>query len=308
MDIATYGPGDLHERFVEELQTHGFTERIGHWDALTLEERRQIRVLFGWRIPQDVVDACPRLEWIQGAGAGVDWLLPVSLPSSVVVTRIIDRFGPDMGEYALMAALSWVKDWRRLNAMQQAKQWQPYLVGQLSTLSVGVLGAGSIGSHIATMFLPLVAEVRAMGRRRPDIPGVRGFSEDQWEAFYQDLDLLVMVLPHTPNTFHLVGDAQIERMRPGGYVINVGRGAVLDQDALERAIHGGQLSGAALDVFETEPLPADSPLWDSPGVTVTPHISGPSRTDGMAEVFLENLARFRSARPLLGVVDMGRGY
>ncbi|MDA8206211.1 MAG: D-2-hydroxyacid dehydrogenase [Thermaerobacter sp.] len=308
MEIATYVAEGVHRRLCDMLRSRGFVEPIARYEQLSAQERSAIRILFGWRVPQSVVDSLPKLAWIQGAGAGVDWLMPVRLPAGVTVTRIVDQFGPDMGEYALLAALAWVKDWRRLYCMQQKQEWKPYLVGQLAVLSVGILGAGSIGAHIASMFRPLVREVRAMGRRRPEIPGVLGFSEIESTTFYRGLDLLIMVLPHTSATYHLVGLEQLRLMNPGSYLINIGRGAVLDQEALEAAVKSGHLSGAALDVFEVEPLPADSSLWRLPGITISPHLSGPSRVDGMADVFLQNLTRFRQGAPLWGVVERSRGY
>jgi glyoxylate/hydroxypyruvate reductase A len=308
MEIATYGCATIHARLMEGLRQHGITDAIARYEDLNDDARREIRILFGWYMPQSVIDGCPALAWIQGAGAGVDWLMPLNVPPQVTVTRIVDQFGPDMGEYALLAALAWVKDWSRLFRLQESHEWAPYLVRQLSTLSVGILGAGSIGGHIAAMFRPLVAQVRALGRRTPQLVGVAGFCGDEWRAFYRDLDILVMVLPHTPDTYHLVGLPQLNLMRTGGFVINIGRGAVLDEGALVTAIRSGKLSGAALDVFETEPLPKESPLWNLPGVMVTPHVSGPSRVEGMARVFAENLTRFRQGQPLLGVVDRGRGY
>ncbi len=308
VDIATYLDERMHRRFTGELRALGFNEPISRYEELNNEERGEIRVLFGWDIDQSVVDACPALEWIQGAGAGVDWLAPVRLPQQVTVTRIIDRFGPDMGEFALLSVLAWVKDYRRIYQQQVRKEWGRYLVGSMAGLTVGVLGAGSIGSHIASVFKPLVREVRALGRRRPEVDGVRGFSSQEWTSFYTELDVLIMVLPHTPDTHRSVGKEQFALMRPGGFLVNLGRGPILDEDEFVAAIRLGQLSGGALDVFSLEPLPAESSLWELPGVTVTPHISGPSRADGMAAVFLENLSRFRAGRPLLGVVDWKRGY
>ncbi|PSR22327.1 MAG: D-2-hydroxyacid dehydrogenase [Sulfobacillus acidophilus] len=298
----------MHAKLIEGLRQYGITDPIRRFDDLSDEERRAIRILFGWYMPQEVIDACPSLEWIQGAGAGVDWLMTVNIPDRITVTRIVDQFGPDMGEYALLAALAWVKDWRRWSLLQKSREWTPHLVGQLSLLTVGVLGAGSIGGHIAAVFRPLVAEVRALGRHLPNLAGVVGFSADQWPAFYRDLDLLIMVLPHTSDTYHLVGWPQLRLMRTGGFVINIGRGAVLDEGALVMAIRSGQLSGACLDVFEVEPLPKESVLWDLPGMTITPHVSGPSRVEGMVRVFADNLKRFRQRRALVGVVDRGRGY
>lgn len=308
MEMATYGEARVHEELVQELRRLGIDEPIGRIDDMSADALRQVRVIFGWRIPQAVIDGCPHLAWIQGAGAGVDWLLPVRLPDSVVVTRIVDQFGPDMGEFALLAALQWVKNWPRVLDQQRQREWKPWLVGELSSKTVGVLGAGSIGAHVARLFRPLVEEVRALGRRQPSLEGIRGFSEQEAEAFYRGLDILIMVLPHTERTYHLVGSREMRLMNQGGYLINVGRGAVLDEGALLTAIQQGVLSGAALDVQETEPLPADSPLWTLPGVTVSPHISGPSRRRGMAAVFADNIRRFRQGSPLLGVVDRTRGY
>jgi glyoxylate/hydroxypyruvate reductase A len=207
-----------------------------------------------------------------------------------------------------MAALAWVKDWKRLHRQQREHRWEQYLVGTMTSLTVGVLGAGSIGAHIAAMFRPLVAEVRALGRSTPKLEGVQGFAEAEWVQFYRGLDVLVMVLPHTAETYHLVGAREISWMNRGGFLVNVGRGAVLDQSALVAALESGQLSGAQLDVFESEPLPEDSPLWDLKTLSISPHVSGPSRLDGMVAVFAENLTRFRAGRPLVGEVDMGRGY
>lgn len=308
MEIAVVGSAPLYDRFLAALREQGFHEPVGRFDQLGDPERARLRFLFGWGITQAVVDACPGLEWIQGAGAGVDWLLPVRLAPGVVVTRVIDQFGPDMAEYVLLALLAWVKDWRRLAHQQQEQVWQQFLVDQLARKTVGVLGAGSIGGYIAAMLVPVVAEVRVMGRSRPSLAGARNFSQDAWPEFYGQLDALVIVVPHTPHTRHLVGAPELSLMRDGSYVVNVARGAVLDTKALVEQIGSGHLSGATLDVFEEEPLPTDSPLWTTPGITVTPHIAGPSRPEGMARVFIENLNRLRRGQPLLGVVDWERGY
>lgn len=308
MEIAVYGSPSFYQRFVDELTHRQFTVPLGRFDDLTPLSRRNIRVLVGWNLSQSAIDACPGLEWIQSAGAGVDWLAPLKLSPSVTVTRVVDKFGPDMSEYALLAVLAWVKDWNRLKEQQQRREWKPFLVRQLSLLTVGVLGAGSIGAHIAEVFRPLVAEVRALGRRQPRLDGVKGYGGQDWQAFYRGLDVLVMVVPSTPGTYHMVSHQALALMKPGGFVVNMGRGAVLDIQALESAILRQHLGGAALDVFETEPLPEESSLWDLPGVTVTPHISGPSRIEGMVDVFIENWRRFNQKMPLMGQVDWERGY
>jgi len=281
---------------------------MGRFDDLSAVERNAVRILFGLGVTQAVIDALPNLAWIQAAGAGVDWLMPVSLPEHIVVTRMVDQFGPDMSEYAIWAVLAWVKDWQRIARQKTQHDWSPYLVRRLKDLRVGILGAGSIGGYIAQQFVPLAREVLALGRRRPDLNGVRGFTADESQTFYSELDVLIMVLPHTSATYHAVGWREISRMARGGFLVNVGRGAVLDETALLAALDSGQLSGAALDVVESEPLAPFSPLWDRPDIVLSPHISGPSRARGMVEVFAENLWRYRHQDPLLGVVDRQRGY
>jgi len=306
--IATYLEPKTHQKFVDEVARRGLEEPIRAWATLSPDERAQVTILFGWKIPQSVIDQCPRLRWIQGAGAGVDWLLPLMIPSTVTISRIVDQFGPDMAEFALLGALAWVKNWPRIHTAQRRHQWDPFLVGRLADKVVGVLGAGSIGETIAGRFRPWVDEVRALGRHRPRLPEIVGYSIAEQAAFFTDLDLLIMVLPLTPETRHMVGAEALSRMKAGGYVINLGRGAVLDTKALVSAVRSGQLSGALLDVHEDEPLPSDSELWDLPGVTISPHISGPSRVEGMADVFVDNYRRFVAGEALRGVVDRVRGY
>ncbi len=308
MEIAVYGSPSFYQKFADELARRQFTDPVGRFDDLTPLSRRDIRVLFGWYMSQSAIDACPGLEWIQSAGAGVDWLEPLKLCPSVTVTRVVNQFGPDMSEYALLAVLAWVKDWDRLKAQQQRREWRPFLVRRLSLLTVGILGAGSIGAHIAKVFRPLVAEVRALGRKKPVLDGVNGYCSADWQDFYRDLDVLVMVVPSTPDTHHMVSHQALSLMKRGGFVVNMGRGAVLDIQALESAILRQHLGGAALDVFETEPLPEESSLWDLRGVMVTPHISGPSRIEGMVDVFIENWRRFNQKMPMLGQIDWERGY
>lgn len=306
MWVVSYLPDG--EAYQDLLQTIDSDVVIVPWKKAEADPEvlQKAEVVLGWAVPQEVIDALPRLRWIQGAGAGVDWLGRITLPEEVQVTRIVDQFGPDMAEYALLMALAWVKDLRRIEASRGT--WDHFLVGRLADKRVGVLGAGSIGGYIAKTFGPLVKEVRALGRTSPDMAGVTGFSQEDWAGFFDGLDLLVMVLPSTPETYHVVDRQSLSRMATGGFVINVGRGAVLDTEALRDLIGQGQLSGAALDVFETEPLASDDPLWSMPEVYVSSHISGPSRPEGVLEMFAENLRRYREGLPFIGLVDRRRGY
>ncbi|MCY0898178.1 MAG: D-2-hydroxyacid dehydrogenase [Firmicutes bacterium] len=308
MIVTTYLPSDLEHAFLQELAERGFDARIVPWSHTTAADRTQSEILVGWYVPQEVIDALPNLTWLQVAGAGVDWTLDLRIADAVAVTRMVEGFGTDMAEFALMAALAWVKDWSRLRTLQQQRRWDPYLVRTLASLTVGVLGAGAIGQTIAKTFQPLVKEIRIMGRSRPQVPHIAGYRIDEASAFYRDLDLLIIVVPLTPDTRSLVGESAFSLMREGGYVINLARGAVIDTSALIAAVTRQQLSGAFLDVFETEPLPPDAELWSIPGITVSPHMAGITRAEVLAAHFMANFRRFRRQEPLIGMVDRTRGY
>lgn len=308
MSLLLYGPRG--EEYRRALQAEGVSEQLWTWaEATELPERLEtISGIIGWAVPQSVVDACPNLEWIQSVGAGVDWVLPLTLPPAVTVTRIVHAFGTDMAEYALLYALAWVKDIRRLERQNKRHEWISYTVGTLREKTVGVLGAGTIGREVARSFAGHVQRVRALSRTRPNIPGVVGFVAPEMENFLSELDILVVTVPLTPDTHHMVSDAQLFRLKSGAFLINMARGSVVDTDAVLRALDSGQLSGAALDVFEQEPLPVDHPLWERESVFVTPHLSGPSRVGDVARYVAENIRRWETHAPLVGVVDRGRGY
>ncbi|MCY0879000.1 MAG: D-2-hydroxyacid dehydrogenase [Firmicutes bacterium] len=306
--VTTYLPAALEDEFFSALARARFPGIIVPWRSLAPEDRPRVTILVGWHVPQAVIDALPNLAWIQAAGAGVDWTLDLSWRKTIVLTRMVDVFGPEMAEYALAATLAWVKDWPRLWALNQQHRWDPYPVRMLASLTVGILGAGSIGQAVIRLFHPLVKEVRAMGRRQPRLAGIAGYAASDAASFYQGLDALIVVVPLTPSTHHLVGRDAFSRMSHGAYVINLSRGAVVDTSALVEAVTSGQLSGAFLDVFDVEPLPEDHRLWSVPGITVSPHMAGMTRGEPLAEQFLANYERFQRHEALAGVVDRSRGY
>ncbi|MDA8193623.1 MAG: NAD(P)-dependent oxidoreductase [Thermaerobacter sp.] len=305
--IALYHPeqSSLYQTLLEQAGLG----RVGDVrDAIAAGRGQQVTALLGWQAPQTIIDACPRLEWIQNLGAGVDWVLSLSLHPRVRITRVIDQFGADMAEYALLAALAWVKDFRRWQAAQRAHRWDPFRVGSLAEQTVGVLGAGSIGQEVALRFVPLAHRVRALGRSQPGIPGVDGYAWAERGAFLRGLNVLVVVVPLTPQTRHLVDKEMLAQLAPASLLVNIARGGVVDSRAVQNALFSGQLSLAVLDVFETEPLPPDDPLWDTPGLVITPHGAGPSRPARVVRLVAENVRRFAAGEPLLGAVDRARGY
>ncbi|MQM39709.1 Glyoxylate/hydroxypyruvate reductase A [wastewater metagenome] len=174
---------------------------------------------------------------------------------------------------------------------------------------MGIAGLGSIGQHIAGTANHFGLDVIGYKRRASDVPGVRRvYAGDEWGEFLEGLDYLVLTLPDTPETHHLVDAEALKRLPARAWVVNVGRGPLIDSEALAEALRDGHIAGAVLDVFETEPLPADSPLWDLENCYVTPHVAAESFPEDIVEIFRRNYARYRDGEALDYVIDFARGY
>lgn len=302
--IAIYSP--QAKSVWQSLKAQGLDASVATWDQV--EDPREIDALIGWNIPQHVLDQCPHVKWIQSLGAGVDWALSLTIPESVIITRIVGSFGADMAEYAVLAALAWVKEFPRWLKNQGDRRWDRFVVGSLRQKTVGILGAGAIGQEVAGTFRPLVREVRVLARHRPELPGIPGFTLAERDRFLTGLDILVLVIPLTPQTAGMVNRDWLNRLTPGALLVNIARGPVLDTTAVIAALESGVLSSAVLDVFDEEPLPPEHPLWTTPGVIISPHLAGPSRLDQVVRGISENIRRFRAGQTLLGQVDRVRGY
>jgi glyoxylate/hydroxypyruvate reductase A len=193
--------------------------------------------------------------------------------------------------------------------MQRRRAWEPLEVRTLAGLTIGVAGLGSIGREMVRKARAFDMRVLGLSRTGDAPAGMdRLFRPDEWLGFVQDLDVLVLTLPLTAETEGVVNRDVLAAMPDRALLVNVGRGGLIVEEDLVAALRSGKIAGAVLDVFAQEPLPADSPLWTMPGVTVTPHISGPSTIDGVAGYFLANLYRYMRGDPLVGMVDRARGY
>lgn len=263
--------------------------------------------VFGWGVPPELFNRVSNIRWVQWWAAGVERAL--SLPESVLLTRMEDVFTPDMAEHVLGCLLDWVKNFDQARRQQAEHVWARYDTASLHGQVLVVAGAGRIGGGMADRLEALGVVVRRLARThrvRPD--GSVVYGHDESEAALLGANGVILVLPHTPETIGFLNAARIGQMAPGAVVVNVGRGSAVDEEALMAALASGQLSRAYLDVARHEPLPADSPLWDAPGVRITPHVSGPNRHDDVLAYSLENLARWERGEPLRGVVDRQRGY
>lgn len=247
----------------------------------------------------------PQLRWVQSTWAGITPFLSVPR-RDYLLTGVKDIFGESMSEYVLGWLLALQRGiLRRANA----RHWDESLDPGLSSLSVGIAGVGSIGAAVAPSLSPWVAEIRGLNSDGRAVEGCdQCFSSDARLAFADGLDVLVMILPDTGGTNALVDASLLARLKPGAILINVGRANALDLPAALAALEAGRLSAAVLDVLQREPLPAGDPLWTVPNLYISSHTSAPTDMERIAGVFLDNLERYRSVKPLRGVIDFSRGY
>lgn len=274
-------------------------------------------VVLAWRprsaLLERVWDRADELEWIQSSSAGVeDLLFPDLVDSHVILTNARGVFDAGMAEYVLGLILMFSKGFPGTLERQRRRIWDPRGSEPVAGKRVLVVGVGSVGHAIGRTCSAVGMTVRGVGSEpRPgDEVFGRVLGPDGLVEACRWADYVVDVLPATPTTSRLFDEDVFAAMRPSTRFVNVGRGSTVDQSALVRAIQQGRLAGAALDVFEEEPLPEDSPLWDLPNVIVSPHASADVAgwREQLVELFVENLQRYLSGRPMKNVVDKDRGY
>jgi phosphoglycerate dehydrogenase-like enzyme len=273
-------------------------------------------VVYGWihHFPKNLLARCPRLQWIQTMSAGVDRLPQDIMKSPVRITNASGLHGTPMAEVVLEMMLMFVKDAPSCFHMKQKKEWKRYIPKVLKGQTVGILGLGVIGKEIARLCKAF--GMRVLGIHRSFQPGQTipyvdaVYSREQLPQLLAECDFVALAMPLTQETKGMVGEKELRSMKATAYLINVARGAIVDEEALIRAFEEKWIAGAGLDVFITEPLTADSRFYDLPNVIFSPHISGemPDYELRATEVFCENLKRYIQGEPFLHEVDKGKGY
>ena len=277
-------------------------------------------VIFSWGFSRDllrqVVTMSPRVRWVHTRSAGLDTLLsPELIESPAVLTNGSGVFSQALGEWVVCAILYFAKDLGRLVRSHMAKRWDPFDVEEISGKTVGIVGYGDIGRAVATRVRNLGMRVLGLTRRGPLLYHVdplvtQVFGPQDRIHMIEQCDYIVVTAPLTKETRGMIGEPEFAAMKPGAVIINVGRGPVIDESAMVRALTEKRLKGAALDVFDHEPLPEGHPLFALENVLLSPHCADhtPDWLDAAMRFFLDNYQRYRKGEPLLNVVDKQLGY
>ena len=261
------------------------------------DELARVDVVLGWRFPPGLAGRLPALRWVCSMAAGVEKLLVPDLPATVPLSRVVDADQAlGIAQYVTLMALRHAREQPLYDAQQRERSWRRHPMAAARP-HVAVLGWGAVGRALAPPLQALGYTVEGWHRGAGDLFAMLGRS-----------DIVVVTLPLTPETTGLLDARAFAAMRRGTFLINVARGGHVVEADLIAAVTSGQLSGAALDVQQHEPLPPDDPLWTTPGITVTPHIAAQSSLATVARQFVDGLACLDAGQPLPNVVDRDRGY
>jgi phosphoglycerate dehydrogenase-like enzyme len=280
----------------------------------------EAEVFVGWQFPRAHFAAARRLRWVHSASAGIEAnLFPELVASNIVLTNSTGLHVVSIPEHVLGQMLVLARNFHEAIRLQQRAEWNRFQVlafgggvRELHGSNLAILGAGAIGRNLSRRAAALGMHVRVMRRdaTRPVDGAEAVVPPTALHALLGWADWVVCALPVTAETRGILGAAELMAMKSSAYLINIGRGEHIDDDALVGALRRGAIAGAALDVFREEPLPADHPFWSLPNLVITPHVSGytPDYFQRMLAVFEDNLDRFLSGRPLRNVVDKQLGY
>ena len=271
-------------------------------------------------MPADITDRAPKLRWVQLTSAGVDRLLDGDLAKSgVAITTASGIHAVPVGEYVMGVMLAFAKGLPGAIRAQAERTWRPYLAEELYDKTLGIVGLGAIGGYVAKLAKAdgmRVLAVRRSTKRRSTGEGAGLDDVDELlpladlPYLLSEADYVVIAVPLTAESRGLIGEQELRAMKPTARIINIARGPIIDEVALVRALKEKWIGGAALDVFEQEPLPPESELWGMENVILTPHISGgtPVYMERAVELFCDNLRRYLAGEPLRNTVQVERGY
>ena len=299
--------------------------------ATALSGRPGVEILYTFDLPSNALDMAPGLSWVQLHSAGANHLLdhPI-MESDVAITTVSGIHATPIAEYVFASILAhrWrVPMWTHCQreARWPSGRWDLYARPELRDSTLGIVGYGSIGQEVGRIGqafgMRVLALRRSAGRskagysseRTGDAAGsipTQFYTPDALHEMLSECDYVVVAVPLTPETAGLIGPAELKAMKSSAYLVNIARGSIVDEAALAQALEQGWIGGAGLDVFEQEPLPANSPLWALENLLISPHVAGftPRYDERATALLAENLDRYLSGKPLLNLVDRAKGY
>ena len=296
-------------RWIEHLKESMPDERVVPFDTLDEVERSRVRVaVVADPDPADLA-SLPALEWVQSTWAGVERLIE-DLPPALHVSRLTDPRLADTMSEAVLTAVLWLHRNGPTYARQQDKrEWRERPTVRPERRTVGVLGLGKLGSDAAMRLAANNFRTLGWSRTKHDLPGVTTYhGRAGFVATIAASEIVVVLLPLTVETRGLIDGRIVGAMRPGTSIVNFGRGPIIDDAALLSALDGGRVAHAFLDVFATEPLPADHPFWAHERVTIWPHVSAPTDVESASAIVGEAIRHWRETGERPPAVDRQRGY
>ncbi|HHA1914419.1 TPA: glyoxylate/hydroxypyruvate reductase GhrA [Enterobacter asburiae] len=312
MDILFYHPTFDTAYWIDALSAALPGARVREWKRGDNEHADYALV---WHPPVEMLQG-RKLKAVFALGAGVDSILsklkahPEMLPEEVPLFRLEDTgMGQQMQEYAVSQVLHWFRRFDDYQVFKQQAHWEPLPEYRREDFTIGILGAGVLGSKVAEALAPWGFPLRCWSRSRKNYPGVESFAgTDELSAFLKGTRVLINLLPNTAETVGIINGALLNQLVDQSYLMNLARGVHLVEPDLLKALDSGKLKGAMLDVYSREPLPAESPLWAHPRVAMTPHVAAVTRPAEAVAYISHTISEMEKGNPVTGQVDRQRGY
>lgn len=308
MAILVVSPGRDPKVWVRELRLQLPDEQVHAWTEDLEIDKGKIEFAVSWKHPFGIYKDYPNLKVIASMGAGVDHITgDPDIPEGITVTRIVDeQLTTDMSEFVLALIMSYLKN---ISFHHCNNSWEPKKYQRIEDAHVGILGLGTLGGGLASVLLKNDFKVSGWSNSEKNMEGVTTYHGDsQLPDFLKNVNILVCLLPLTPETEGILNKDLFKQLPQGAYVINVARGEHLVEEDLLEMVQEGNLSGASLDVFRTEPLPESHPFWKEPKIMITPHIASITDPRKVVPQVVDNYKRLKNNEELKNVVPREKGY
>jgi phosphoglycerate dehydrogenase-like enzyme len=303
--------------YIDAIANAGLSDRVaietlGRRETPSGTQREQTNVLLAAGVPPGVLPTMPNLTWAQSLTAGVEgWLALPDLPPNLTLTCARGTHRESMPENILAALFHITKPFAAIAEDQKQSLWRHRVAIPLNGKTLGILGLGAVGQEVARLATALGMRVIGTKRRPEPLFGLADvLPPERTSEVFEKSDFVLLLLPATPETDNFINAERLALMKPSAWLLNFGRGHLVNDDDLIAAVRAQTIAGAVLDVFRQEPLPQQHKFWTTEGILVLPHIGGPhpQRDSIVARLFVENLRRFLDGQPLQEVVDRAAGY